>query len=95
MLPYRSMAKLVVDEIIRLITPPGGRMEVGYRKRFEKEYGADAEMEKKKKLQKRPADFKRMFAGNSDENFRIGVSFLTKAVRLYAPFYSRFQYIKR
>ena len=26
--PYRSVAKQVVDEIIRLITPPSGKMEV-------------------------------------------------------------------
>ena len=49
-----------------------------YRKRFEKEYGSDVEIEKAKKAKNRPADFKRIFAGNTDESFRIGVSFLTK-----------------
>ena len=47
-------------------------------------------MEKKKKERNRPADFKRNFAGNSEEMFRIGLAFAPKAIRLYAPFYSRF-----
>merc|ERR1739838_793220 len=63
-------------------------MEVSYRKRFEREYGSDAELEKAKKEKNRPVDFKRIFSGNTDECFRIGISFLTKAIRLYAPFYS-------
>ena len=86
--PFKANAKKVVDELIRLITPPSGKMEVGYRKRFEKEFGSDAETEKAKKEKNRPDDFKRIFAGNSEEAFRIGISFAPKAVRLYAPFYS-------
>ena len=61
---------------------------MGYRKRFEKEFGSDPEIEKMKKERNRPADFKRTFAGNNEEMFRIGISFAPKAIRLYAPFYS-------
>ena len=71
------------------MTPPSGKLEVGYRKRFNREYGSDPEVEKKKKERNRPPDFKRTFAGNSDELFRIGIAFAPKALRLYAPFYSR------
>ena len=35
-----------MDEIIRLMTPPSGKYEVGFRKRFNKEFGSDAEEEK-------------------------------------------------
>ena len=87
-LPFKSNAKAAVDEIIRSMTPPSGKLEVGYRKRFEKEFGSDPEIEKMKKERNRPADFKRTFAGNNEEMFRIGISFAPKAIRLYAPFYS-------
>jgi U3 small nucleolar RNA-associated protein 25 len=70
------------------MTPPSGKLEVGYRKRFEKEFGSEIEIEKIKKQKNRPDDFKRIFSGNSDEMFRIGIAFAPKAIRLYAPFYS-------
>ena len=89
MVPFKSNAKTIVDEIVRQMTPPNGKLEVGYRKRFEKEFGSDPETEKYKKERNRPNDFKRTFAGNSEEMFRIGIAFAPKALRLYAPFYSR------
>ena len=58
-------------------------MEVSYRKRFEREYGSDAEIERAKKEKNRPVDFKRIFSGNTDECFRIGISFLTKEIGKY------------
>ena len=45
-LPFKSNAKAVVDEIIRMMTPPSGKYEVGFRKRFNKEFGSDPEVEK-------------------------------------------------
>ena len=88
LLPFRSAAKKVIEEIIRQMTPPSGKMEVAFRKRFEKEFGSDPEVEKMKKNKTRPDEFKRIFGGNSDETFRIGMSFSPKAIRLYSPFYS-------
>ncbi|CAG5098305.1 Oidioi.mRNA.OKI2018_I69.XSR.g15547.t1.cds [Oikopleura dioica] len=86
--PFRSNAKKIVDEMIRLLTPPSGKLEVAYRKRFLKEFGHDLQAEKEFQQKKRPDEFKRIFGGNSDDHFRMGLSYTPKQLKLYTPFYA-------
>jgi U3 small nucleolar RNA-associated protein 25 len=76
--PFKSVAKKVMDEIERQMTPPSGKFEIGYKKRFEKEFGSDPKLEKIKREKNRPDDYKRTFAGNNEEAFRVGLSFSPK-----------------
>jgi U3 small nucleolar RNA-associated protein 25 len=77
-----------VDEMIRLLTPPSGKLEVAFRKRFNKEFDHDPVAEKEFQKKNRPDEYKRIFAGNSDDHFRMGLSYSPKQLKLYTPFYT-------
>jgi len=74
--------------MIRLLTPPSGKLEVAFRKRFYQEFGHDPTAEKEFQKKNRPDEYKRIFAGNSDDHFRMGLSYTPKQLKLYTPFYS-------
>merc|ERR1719412_1095682 len=60
---------------------------VAHRKRFQDEYGTEEQFEPEK-AGKKPPDFYRMFAGNSDDCFKMGVACTKSSLKLFAEFYS-------
>ena len=61
------------------------QVNISSRKRFKAEYGDSGHTAEEKGL--KPEDFDVLFAGNEDEDFRIGLSVSKKSLRLYSPFY--------
>ncbi|KAL4674826.1 hypothetical protein H8959_018760 [Pygathrix nigripes] len=85
--PFREAALRVVQLFISLLEGDSKKkIIVSNKKRFQGEYGSDAE-ERPPNL-KRPEDYEAVFVGNIDDHFRIGVAILQRSIRLYAPFYS-------
>eukprot|EP00117_Sycon_ciliatum_P005063 scpid37206/ scgid9163/ Digestive organ expansion factor homolog len=87
--PFRNSAMLIIDAMLKLLRDPAEKVAVGHRKRFYSEFGHDAEEEEENTGPvKKSEEFKEMFAGNIDDNFKIGLSVQRKIVRLYTDFYS-------
>ncbi|GFS21628.1 U3 small nucleolar RNA-associated protein 25 [Elysia marginata] len=84
-LPYRNRALKVVNLLISLLFG-SEQANVSNRKRFEEEYSELEESGLADKAYK-TEDFKKLFEGNTDDNFRIGLSVSKKSLRLYSPFY--------
>lgn len=78
LLPTRNAAYELVELLIKL----SGCDQQENRKRFKQEFyepGCPSET--------KPADFKEMFKGNSNDFFSIGLKFTRKALKLYSSFY--------
>ncbi|KAM6973299.1 U3 small nucleolar RNA-associated protein 25 homolog [Aplochiton taeniatus] len=86
LVPFRDGALRVVHTFLSLLEKRGKKMDVSHKKRFKEEFGE--EQEDKPSDLMRPDDYRAIFCGNIDDHFRIGLSFLKRSVRLYAPFYS-------
>lgn len=92
--PFRQSAYQTVNTMINLLFADvkdsgGGRgrsINIMNYKRFKKEFGPqddDPPVGAKK-----PEDYKRLFAGNIDDSFRLGLSLTKKSLKLYTDFYS-------
>ncbi|KAL5283485.1 DIEXF family protein [Megaselia abdita] len=55
-------------------------------KRFQEEYTGDTIYFRK--TNPKPEDYQKTFSGNTDDTFRIGISFTKKTMKLYTEFYS-------
>lgn len=88
--PFRDSALRIVNNFIDLLFPQTNGSTNGtqimHYKRFVDEFGGDSLHFPKKNP--KPEDYEQTFAGNSDDTFRIGISFTRKAMRLYTDFYS-------
>ncbi|XP_005103363.1 digestive organ expansion factor homolog [Aplysia californica] len=84
LLPYRDRALKVVKMFITLLS--SSKVKVSSLKRFESEF---SELEKSGLAEKsyKPDDFKKTFEGNTDDNFRVGMSLSKNTLHLYSPFY--------
>ena len=60
--------------------------QVMNKKRFYDEFSETEDNNSSKDF--RPDDFKQMFAGNVDDCFRLGISVMRKAMKLYTKFYA-------
>jgi len=80
--PFRNTAHAIVREMLEML-PAAYRGEVANLKRFEDEFGEEDE----KDFQDKPDDFKEVFEGNTDDCFRMGIGFMRKTTKLFAPFY--------
>jgi U3 small nucleolar RNA-associated protein 25 len=79
-LPTRQSCAKMVDMITSLCEP--GQQE--NRKRFEDSY-----VDKVSKFSDdKPADFRDLFGGNDDDNFRMGMKFTRKSIKYFAQFYN-------
>ena len=91
LVPFRSVALKIVDFFIQLLKSEK-KFDIGNVKRFHKEFNVDKSEEEQAfdlmRLKKKPSDYQRIFSGNTDEHFRLGISLLSHTFRLYAPFYS-------
>lgn len=86
LVPFRQAALDVVQLMLQL-APKAQKKEVGYRKRFNTEYGPGSDDEADEADKDKPADHAALFKGNTDDCFRLGVGFSRSAVRLYTEFY--------
>ncbi|CAK8672709.1 U3 small nucleolar RNA-associated protein 25 homolog [Clavelina lepadiformis] len=90
LVPFRDMAYSIINKMISLLER-NKKTEVSFRKRFKQEFSYlpdDTLENSKQSLDKKPEDYQLLFAGNTDECFRIGIALLRNSVRLYSPFYS-------
>ena len=71
--------------LISLIFPERGEKVMNYN-RFAEEFGGEGLYFPKKNP--KPEDYEKMFAGNSDDTFRLGICLTRKCMKLYADFYS-------
>uniref|UniRef100_A0A1Q3EZY8 U3 small nucleolar RNA-associated protein 25 homolog n=1 Tax=Culex tarsalis TaxID=7177 RepID=A0A1Q3EZY8_CULTA len=83
--PFRSAALKIVDTIQRLFTGDDPKLVTNY-KRFQSEYGGETLAFPK--VNPKPEDYERTFAGNTDDNFRIGISFSKSSMKLYTKYYN-------
>lgn len=81
LLPTRNTCLEVVNDLIAL----SGAEQVENRKRFNEQFGTDG-VDPLKNANK-PDDFKAIFAGNTDDAFRIGIKFTRKTIKLFSQFY--------
>jgi len=84
--PFRDSALRIVNLIIQLSLPIDEKAQVMKKKRFYEEFKDSSEPEKSPRYM--PSDFKAMFHGNSDDCFRVGITVMRRALKLYSDFYS-------
>lgn len=84
-LPFRESAYRVVELLLDLLNPTEKASTVNY-KRFIDEFTGDSLHFPKKNP--KPEDYEQIFAGNTEDTFRLGISLNKKSMKLYAPFYS-------
>lgn len=85
--PLKDAGYRIVNMIIDLLIPEEKKAgRVINHKRFLDEFQGD-ELTFSKSNPK-PDDYKETFQGNTDDNFRIGISLTKKCVKLYSDFYS-------
>jgi len=84
LVPFRDSCLKIVNNIIS-IALKGAKGQVMNKKRFQQEFSLSEEV---KNDPSKPDDFKRMFQGNTDDCFRIGLNISKKNIKLYCPFYS-------
>ncbi|KAK9460371.1 uncharacterized protein V1516DRAFT_686040 [Lipomyces oligophaga] len=77
LLPTRESAYKFLQTIVQLCGSQPENM-----KRLQNEYHSDSLVSDKK-----PEDFRAFFSGNNDDNFRLGVKFTRKTVKLFTEFY--------
>jgi len=84
LLPYRDRALKIVHMIITLLS--SSKVKVHSQSRFEGEFSEleDSGLDGKSY---KPDDFKKMFEGNTDDNFRVGLNVSKNTVHLYSQFY--------
>ncbi|KAJ3312211.1 hypothetical protein HDV04_003344 [Boothiomyces sp. JEL0838] len=78
-LPLKNHAFTLIKDIINL----SGTTQHDNKKRFMDEFGGDSTPDPRK-----PDDFNKMFEGNIDDCFKIGLKFSRKQLKLYSSFYS-------
>lgn len=85
LLPFRSDAEAFVTTLLSLLP---SRYKVHNRRRFYDEYGYDDDDESDEdRNNKQEAEWRRVFKGNNDDCFRLGIQLSTSAMRLFTDFY--------
>lgn len=85
LVPFRNSALKIVQNLIRLLVPAEAGQVINKLRFIEDFTGNELSMPKKKP---KPEDYVLTFAGNSDDNFKIGIQVTKKSLKLYADFYS-------
>ena len=82
--PFKECVRKIVDFMETLLFGLNDKGNVANKKKFSDEYGHREEVQKGNKSD----DFYRMFAGNTDDGFRLGLGVTKKTLKLYTDFYS-------
>lgn len=80
LLPTRKSCTRYMDTITRICDPE----QQENRKRFQEAFAHTKETYSESK----PLDFRELFDGNTDDNFRLGIKLTRKTIRYYSQFYS-------
>ncbi|KAF8456717.1 hypothetical protein BGX38DRAFT_1162818 [Terfezia claveryi] len=83
-LPTRNAALEVICTIADLAQPE----QQENRKRLNEQFGLPAGAEDPLINSNKPEDFKALFAGNHDDDFRIGIKFTRKTIKYFSSFYN-------
>lgn len=83
LLPFRNVAHKFAKQLIKLALP-GEKRQVSNKKRLDEEYGVDAD--DKPSLNK-SLSYQKMFTGNNDDCFTLGIALAKNSVKLYTDFY--------
>lgn len=87
--PFRESALRIVNTLIALLFPSNDTIsakQVMHYNRFLEEFGGETLHFPQRNP--KPEDYEQTFAGNSDDTFRIGLTFTRKCLKLYSDFYS-------
>ncbi|KAJ3290825.1 hypothetical protein HK104_006505 [Borealophlyctis nickersoniae] len=82
LLPFKNTAL----EVVKILIALSGTKQQDNKKRFFEEFSLPPEEDVVNP--KKPDDFNKMFAGNIDDCFRVGIKFSRKQMKLFADFYS-------
>ncbi|EEB09908.1 conserved hypothetical protein [Pediculus humanus corporis] len=83
--PFRNSCLRIVNTMCSILLPDK-KSNIINKKRFYDEFkGSELHMPKKNP---KPEDYEQLFKGNIDDNFRIGLNFTRKSIKLYSDFYS-------
>lgn len=83
--PFRSAALKIVETLRNQFAADDPKAVTNY-KRFLEEYGGDSLYFPHHNP--KPEDYERTFGGNTDDNFRIGISFSKSSMKLYTKYYN-------
>lgn len=81
LVPFRHDCYNIISTLISLLP----ECVVMNKKRFQKEYGPPPTSQH---FKKKPEDYDKIFEGNTNEDFKIGLKIKNKSVTLYSEFYS-------
>ncbi|GAB0093594.1 U3 small nucleolar RNA-associated protein 25 [Sergentomyia squamirostris] len=84
-LPFKNSAYLVINMLIKLLAPELAGKVINHKRYVEEFTGEQLDFPKRNP---KPDDYEKIFAGNTDDNFRIGISVTKKCLKLYSEFYS-------
>ncbi|KAI2806264.1 hypothetical protein BLOT_005276 [Blomia tropicalis] len=90
-LPFRDSAYRTVNCMINLLFADARdtgmrKINIMNYKRFQKEFGPSDD--ESHISSRKPEDYRKMFNGNIDDSFRVGMSITKKSLKLYNDFYS-------
>jgi len=84
LLPFKELARKVVETLISLLYP-SSKGNVSNKKRFDQEYRA---VPPSKGSKFKPQDFNETFEGDCDDDFKLGLGVTKSSLKLYTDFYS-------
>jgi U3 small nucleolar RNA-associated protein 25 len=85
LVPFRNAAHRVVKQLLEL-SPAAQHDRVMNKRKLAEEFGDDGE--RARRWASLPRDHRRTFDGNTDDCFRLGISFSRKSVKVFADFYA-------
>ena len=87
LLPFKNSVHRYVNSLINIFESTNGQVE--NKSRFQGEYNLDEDEleEQQESLAKRPEDYKKLFGGNTDDCFRLGIKVTRKSLKLFSEFY--------
>merc|ERR1712071_258234 len=92
--PLKNSALKIVEILAAILLGPKG--QIINKPKFYEEFGVEKDEEagkskvkeeEKDKIKRKPEDYEAIFAGNSDDSFRMGISVAKRTLKLYAGFY--------
>ncbi|KAL9314724.1 hypothetical protein ACSQ67_020176 [Phaseolus vulgaris] len=89
LLPLASIMYRVVKRLIHL-TPSASKVNVEHKDRFSTKFGSEEHNGEETENAKpsKTSDFEKLFGGNNEDNFMIGIKFTRKTIKLFSDFHT-------